>query len=162
MKFIKIDNIWDERKKSLLDNENFFTISCSLDKQIINTKWWSLLDDNEEILGYGWFSYHDDCLDACEISIIVDKSKRGNKYGQKILEYLQKEATCLGYQSVEAIVKYSNNNRMIVVSWLIKNEFEPRPNNWTESDIEKAFQKELDVMFQKKLLLRESVVDKDG
>jgi hypothetical protein len=54
----KRELIWDESKKNIIgSNPNAFNLGNVENDAKLKDDWWSLVNDEEEVLGYGWIKY---------------------------------------------------------------------------------------------------------
>jgi len=112
---------WNESKEDIIGyNPWAFNLSNIENNSLLPGDWWGLLNDSEEILGYGWIKY--DKNDA-ELSISIHKKHQNKGFGNEILKNLEREALKKGYKKVVTVVRESNPIGENVINWLYKKDY---------------------------------------
>lgn len=103
---------WDKDKKDIIEKENdSFNLNIEGDSLLLAGIWYKFFDENKNIIGYGWINTNDS---EAEVSICLKNEYRGNKYSYIILDKLEEEVKCMGYNIIVANIKYENKNKYVI------------------------------------------------
>ena len=115
--------VWDGAKQSIVGGapEGALEIPKLALGELAPGEWFRV-EENGATLGYGWM----DCTwgDA-EITIAVDRSRKGEGIGAFIVSHLEKEATARGVNYLYNAVRPSHPDRETVTRWLVSLGFKP-------------------------------------
>lgn len=151
MKFIKEENpIWNEEKNINIGKEyrSFNNLPNELGIKLSNT-WLKLVEDNNELIGYGWIDYKND---EAEISVYVKENKRGKGNARNIIKCLEDEIHKKeNINTIIAIIKKENENKFKILKLLLNNNFEHIIETYNYETMVQVLEKGYDVDLYKSI-----------
>jgi GNAT superfamily N-acetyltransferase len=118
----KREFIWDESKKNIIgSNPNAFNLGNVENDAKLQDDWWALINDEGEVLGYGWIKYENN---EAELSVSVHSKFQNKGFGSRILINLEQEAIKQGSNKLIAVIQESNSIGKDVITWLYNNKYQ--------------------------------------
>ncbi|MUK89307.1 GNAT family N-acetyltransferase [Ornithinibacillus sp. L9] len=137
MKWIKEkEPMWNESRENIIGNNPCaFNLSKIEMEAPLSGDWWTLLNDTNETLGYGWIKYEEN--DA-ELSISIHKNHQNKGVGTEILRKLEIEALNKGFKKTVTVVRECNPTGKEAINWLYKQDYKaiwPGINSYLSKEI---------------------------
>ena len=113
---------WDADKQRLFGPDELAAVGFDepAPGAAIADEWWRVTDDDGIVVGYGWL---DSEWGAAQITLLVDRARRGAGIGNFILDRLEDEAAEHGLNYVYNVVPDTHPDAARMTHWLTERGF---------------------------------------
>lgn len=113
---------WDADKQRLFGSDELAAVGFRQPTPgaAIADEWWRVTDDHGIVVGYGWL---DSEWGDAQISLLVDRARRGVGIGNFILDRLEDEAAERGLNYIYNVVPHTHPDAARITRWLTERGF---------------------------------------